>query len=148
MKAINIMLVEDDADDAELTLHAFKSIQGGNRKLFHAWDGVQAIDYIFAKGEHENGPIQNNLNLIILDLKLPKVNGLEVLKAVREDPRTTTIPCVMFTSSKERRDIDEATDLGVNSYLVKPISFEEHVKTVEMLIHYWTAMNHTKATLF
>jgi two-component system response regulator len=148
MKFVKILLVEDDPDDAELTMHAFKSFQSLNKKLVHAWDGVEALNYIFANGEHENGPIQNNLNLIILDLKLPKVNGLEVLKAVREDPRTATIPCVMFTSSKERRDIDEATDLGVNSYLVKPTSFEEHVKTVEMLIHYWTAMNHTKATLF
>jgi two-component system response regulator len=147
MKHINILLVEDDPDDAELTMHAFKSNPVTYRNLFHAKDGVEALNFIFSKEEHSNRPIQNNLNLIILDLKLPKVNGLEVLKAVREDPRTATIPCVMFTSSKEIRDIDAATNLGVNSYLVKPLSFDEHVKTVEILIHYWTTMNHTKFTV-
>jgi two-component system response regulator len=142
MKEVEILLVEDDPDDAELTLHAFNSnLEMLTRKIFHVKDGVEALDFIFAQNAFEGQKIRVDLKLIILDLKLPKLNGLEVLRAIREDKRTKMIPAVMLTSSKEKRDILEAYELGVNSYIVKPLSFDTYVKTVASIGDYWMLMN-------
>ncbi len=142
MKDYEILLVEDDPDDAELTLHAFNSsLEMLTRKLLHVKDGVEALDFIFAQNGYSGKKVQTDLKLIILDLKLPKLNGLEVLKAIREDKRTKTIPAIMLTSSKEKRDIQEAYELGINSYIVKPLSFEHYVKTVATIGNYWMTMN-------
>jgi two-component system response regulator len=142
MKEVEILLVEDDPDDAELTIHAFNSnLEMLTRKLFHVKDGVEAIEFIFGQNKFAEQGVQSNLKLIILDLKLPKLNGLEVLRAVREDPRTKMIPAVMLTSSKEKRDVIEAYELGINSYIVKPLSFDIYVKTVASIGDYWMLMN-------
>jgi two-component system response regulator len=142
MKEVEILLVEDDPDDAELTLHAFNSnLEMLTRKIFHVKDGVEALDFIFAQNAFANQKVQSDLKLIILDLKLPKLNGLEVLRALREDKRTKMIPAVMLTSSKEKRDILEAYELGINSYIVKPLSFDTYVKTVASIGDYWMLMN-------
>ncbi len=140
MKEIEILLVEDDPDDAELTLHSLNSNSKiMTRKLWHSKDGAEALEFIF--GDKSDLEVKANLKLIILDLKLPKINGLEVLRAIRQDQRTWLIPVIMLTSSKEKRDVEEAYDLGVNSYIVKPLSFEVYVQTVSMLGDYWMNMN-------
>ena len=142
MKEVEILLVEDDPDDAELTLHAFNSnLEMLTRKIFHVKDGVEALDFVFAQNAFSDQKVQSDLKLIILDLKLPKLNGLEVLRALREDKRTKMIPAVMLTSSKEKRDIIEAYELGINSYIVKPLSFDTYVKTVASIGDYWMLMN-------
>lgn len=142
MKEVEILLVEDDPDDAELTLHAFNSnLEMLTRKIFHVKDGVEALDFVFAQNDFSDQKVQTELKLIILDLKLPKLNGLEVLRALREDSRTKMIPAVMLTSSKEKRDIIEAYELGINSYIVKPLSFDTYVKTVASIGDYWMLMN-------
>ncbi len=144
MKEVEILLVEDDPDDAELTLHAFNSsVDMLTRNLFHVKDGVEALDFIFGQNAFDGERVKTDLKLIILDLKLPKLNGLEVLKAIREDERTKKLPVIMFTSSKEKRDILEAYDLGVNSYIVKPLAFEIYVSTVASMGNYWMTMNQT-----
>lgn len=142
MKDVEILLVEDDPDDAELTLHAFNSsLEMLTRKLLHVKDGVEALDFIYAQNAYNGQKVHSDLKLIILDLKLPKLNGLEVLKVIREDPRTKMIPVIMLTSSKEKKDILEAYELGINSYIVKPLSFDNYVKTVASIGNYWMLMN-------
>lgn len=134
---VDVLLVEDNTDDAELTIHALK--QGNkNMHLLHLKDGVEALNFIFAKKSYEKQVIQNDLKLVLLDLKLPRLDGLEVLRKIREDERTKTMPVVILTSSKEKRDIIEAYKLGVNSYVVKPVGFDNYVKTISTLAFYWT----------
>ncbi len=137
---IDVLLVEDNPDDTELTIHALTE---GNRALhlLHLKDGVEALDFIFAKRSLEKQKIQNDLKLVLLDLKLPKLDGLEVLRKIREDERTRTLPVVILTSSRERRDIAEAYKLGVNSYVVKPVGFDNYVKTISALAFYWSLVN-------
>ena len=137
---IDVLMVEDNPDDTELTIHALTE---GNKSLhlLHLKDGVEALDFIFAKRSLERQKIQNDLKLVLLDLKLPKLDGLEVLRKIREDERTRTLPVVILTSSRERRDIAEAYKLGVNSYVVKPVGFDNYVKTISSLAFYWSLVN-------
>ncbi len=137
---IDVLLVEDNPDDTELTTHALTE---GNKALhlLHLKDGVEALNFIFNKKSGENRKIQNTLRLVLLDLKLPRLDGLEVLRKIREDERTRTLPVVILTSSREKRDITEAYKLGVNSYVVKPVGFDNYVKTISSLAVYWSLLN-------
>jgi len=137
---IDVLLVEDNPDDTELTTHALTE---GNKALhlLHLKDGVEALNFIFNKKSEENRKIQNTLRVVLLDLKLPRLDGLEVLRKIREDERTRTLPVVILTSSREKRDIAEAYKLGVNSYVVKPVGFDSYVKTISSLAVYWSLLN-------
>jgi two-component system, response regulator len=137
---IDVLLVEDNPDDTELTIHALAE---GNKALhlLHLKDGVEALNFIFARKPYENQKIQNDLKLVLLDLKLPKLDGLEVLRKIREDERTRKLPVVILTSSREKRDIAEAYKLSVNSYVVKPVGFDNYVKTLSSLAFYWSLVN-------
>ncbi|HMI65698.1 MAG TPA: response regulator [Cyclobacteriaceae bacterium] len=137
---IDVLLVEDNPDDTELTTHALTE---GNKALhlLHLKDGVEALNFIFNKKSDENRKIQNTLRVVLLDLKLPRLDGLEVLRKIREDERTRTLPVVILTSSREKRDIAEAYKLGVNSYVVKPVGFDSYVKTISSLAVYWSLLN-------
>ena len=139
-ETVEILLVEDNPEDAELSLRALKKHNLANR-VVHVGDGEQALDFILARGSFESRNVENKPKLIILDLKLPKMDGLEVLKALKGDPATRAIPVVMMTSSKEERDIVESYRLGVNSYIVKPVDFEKFVIAVRDLGLYWLLLN-------
>jgi len=137
---IEILLIEDNPHEAELTIRALRK-QNLVNKLVHIDDGAEALDFIFSRGKHAaNGKIQQP-KLILLDLKLPKVDGLEVLLRVKSDPRTRGIPVVMLTSSREQNDIVESYRLGVNSYIVKPVNFERFANAVKDLGLYWLLIN-------
>jgi two-component system response regulator len=138
--AVEILLVEDDPQDLELALRALKKANVSNR-IVVARDGAEALDFIFCEGAHAGRRIEDRPRVILLDLKLPKVDGLEVLQRVRNDPRTRTIPIVVLTSSKEQRDVVESYRLGVNSYVVKPLSFAEFANAVQKLGQYWLLLN-------
>ncbi|MEJ7558460.1 MAG: response regulator [Pedobacter sp.] len=138
----DILLVEDNRSDALLTIRALKKHNLANN-LVHLTDGAQAIDYIFAFGEYIGRDINQKPKVIFLDIKMPKVNGLEVLRQVKNDERTKNIPIVMMTSSKEEKDIVESHELGVNSYVVKPVGFENFSKTIADLGFYWLVVNNT-----
>jgi len=137
---IEILLVEDNVSDAEMTIHALKRNNLAN-KLLHLKDGAAALDFIFAEGAYADMQMENTLKVILLDLKMPKVNGLEVLQRIRTDERTKRIPVVVLTSSKEDPDIRKCYDLGVNSYVVKPVEFDEFQKAITDLGLYWMIVN-------
>jgi two-component system response regulator len=137
---VEILLVEDNASDAEMTIDALKKNNLAN-KLLHVKDGAQALDFIFAQGEFASRNIENKPKVILLDLKMPKVNGIEVLQKIRSDERTKLIPVVMLTSSKEDPDIKKCYALGVNSYVVKPVEFDEFQKAISDLGLYWMIVN-------
>lgn len=137
---VEILLVEDNASDAEMTIDALKKNDLAN-KLLHVKDGAAALDFLFAEGEYQGRIIENKLKVILLDLKMPKVSGLEVLHKIRSDERTRNIPVVVLTSSKEDPDIKKCYDLGVNSYVVKPVEFDEFQKAVTELGLYWMIVN-------
>lgn len=137
---IEILLIEDNMNDAELTIRALKKNNLAN-KLVHLKDGAEAIDFIFAEGNYSGRKVENTPKVILLDLKMPKVNGIEVLQKIKADERTKKIPVVILTSSKEDPDIQECYHLGVNSYVVKPVQFEEFVKAVSELGLYWMILN-------
>jgi CheY-like chemotaxis protein len=139
---IEILLVEDNPNDVELTLHAFDKHKLANAVQV-ARDGQEALDYL--SGIDGNGGNQRP-NVVLLDLKLPKVDGLEVLRAIRASEQLRTLPVVMLTSSREERDIVESYDLGVNSYLVKPIDFDKFAETVQTLGLYWVLLNEPPPT--
>lgn len=139
-KVAELLLVEDNPFDAELTLTALKEKNLANQ-LHHVEDGEQALDFVFGRGKfahRANGP---RPSLILLDLKMPKVNGMEVLRELKSDPATKAIPVVVLTSSKEDPDIEECYRLGVNSYIVKPVGFENFVKAVSDVGLYWALLN-------
>jgi len=136
---VDILLVEDNPHDVELTLRALRKHHLAN-KVHVAKDGVEALDFIFATGPFA-GESPNRLKVILLDLKLPKVSGLEVLQKLKSDQRTKSIPVVVMTSSNEDRDIQECYKLGVNSYVVKPVEFDAFAKTVAELGFYWLLVN-------
>jgi two-component system, response regulator len=140
MNEIEILLVEDSPDDLEMTLHALRKGKVANRVQV-ARDGAEALDFIFCQGAFAARKMSGGPKVVLLDLKLPKVDGLEVLKRVKEDPRTRKIPVVVLTSSKEQNDVVESYHLGVNSYIVKPVSFEQFVAAVQELGIYWLLLN-------
>lgn len=137
---VEILLVEDNPNDAELAIRALKKHNLAN-KLTWVKDGAEALDFVFARGTYSGRDINCIPKLILLDLRLPKVDGLEVLRIVKSDEKTRLIPVVVMTSSKEDRDITESYKLGVNSYITKPVDFEEFVKTVAELGMYWLLLN-------
>jgi len=136
----DILLVEDNPDDVELTMRAFKKSMITN-KVVVAKDGVEALDYLFHTGSYKARNPGRNPALVLLDLKLPRVDGIEVLKRMRKDERTKTVPVVVLTSSKEETDVINGYSSGANSYVRKPISFEEFVRTVAQLAQYWLSVN-------
>jgi CheY-like chemotaxis protein len=137
---VDILLVEDNPNDAELAIRALKKHKLANN-LIHVPDGAAALDYLFARGEHAGRSIEDRPKLILLDLKLPKVDGLEVLKAIKSDERTKLTPVVVLTTSKEERDLVESYRLGANSYIVKPVDFDNFVGAVKELGYYWLLLN-------
>lgn len=138
-KFINILLVEDNPDDVELTMHALKKSNIAN-PIEVVRDGQEAIDYLFYKGKYLNS--KHSLpNLILLDLKLPKVTGIEILHKIKNDRKLKLIPVVVLTSSKEENDIMKSYDLGVNSYIRKPVDFDQFVETVKQIGFYWLLIN-------
>lgn len=139
-QAVEILLVEDNPEDLELTLRAFRKSNLANR-IEVARDGAEALDFLFCEGCHSGRRIEDGPRFILLDLKLPKVDGLEVLLRVKADPRTRDIPVVILTSSREQRDLVESYRLGVNSYILKPVNFEGFVAAVEQLGLYWLLLN-------
>ena len=140
--AIEILLVEDNPRDAELTIRALKKHNLAN-KLFHVEDGVQALDYLFARGKFAERDIKDLPKVILLDLKLPRINGLEVLRALKADERTMAIPVVVVTSSAEDPDVRTAYQLGANSYVIKPVQFEAFIDAMTKLGIYWLMVNHS-----
>ena len=137
---IEILLVEDNPDDVELTLHALRKANLGNR-IHVAHDGVEALDFIFCQGPHAGRKPECVPRVVLLDLKLPKVDGFEVLRRIKTDPRTQSIPVVVLTSSREQRDVIETYHLGVNSYIVKPVDFDRFAHAVQKLGVYWLLVN-------
>ena len=140
INAIEILLVEDNPYDAELTLRALKN-KGLANKLLTFTDGVEALDFLFGTGEFTGRNLAVRPKVILLDLKLPRVSGLEVLQRVKADERTKTIPVVIMTSSQEESDIVRGYNLGVNSYMVKPVDFDKFFQAVEELGLYWLLLN-------
>lgn len=137
---VDILLVDDSQDDVDLTLHSLRSQNLANR-VFVARDGEEALDFLFCTGPHTERSFDHPPKLILLDLKLPKVDGMQVLKQVKGDERTRSIPVVLMTSSKEERDRVAGYDLGVNSYLQKPVEFDEFRRMVKLLGLYWLVTN-------
>jgi CheY-like chemotaxis protein len=138
--AVQILLVEDDPHDLELALRALRK-SGISNRVEIARDGAEAIDYILCEGAHSARKISETPRVILLDLKLPKIDGLEVLRRVKGDPRTKMIPIVVLTSSKQQQDVVESYKLGVNSYIVKPVNFESFIEAVRHLGLYWLLLN-------
>ncbi|HMH21174.1 MAG TPA: response regulator [Puia sp.] len=137
---IDVLIVEDNPSDAEMTTRALKKNNFANR-LFHVSDGAEALDFIFGEGEYAGEQIGHTLKLILLDLKMPRVNGIEVLQKIKADARTKKIPVVMLTSSKEDPDIQKCYDLGANGYVVKPVEFSEFHKTITNIGLFWLMVN-------
>jgi two-component system response regulator len=137
---VDILLVEDNPYDAELTYRALSS-KGLPHKLLTCSDGVEALDFLFGNGIYAGRNPAERPKVIFLDLKLPRVNGLEVLQRIKADERTRTIPVVILTSSQEELDITRSYDLGVNSYMVKPVDFDKYFQVVEELGLYWLLLN-------
>lgn len=137
---VEVLLVEDNPHDAELTLRALKKHHLANQ-VHWVRDGAEALDFIFAQGVYGGWDINHKPRLMLLDLKLPKLDGLEVLRQVKLDPRTRVIPVVILTASREDRDLQECYQLGVNSYIVKPVEFEAFLKAVAEIGLYWLLLN-------
>jgi two-component system response regulator len=137
---IEILLVEDNPHDAELTIRTLKKVHLAN-KLTHVKDGAEALDFIFSRGAYAGRNINEKPKVILLDIKMPKVDGIEVLRQIKSNPDTKTIPVVIMTSSKEEQDIITSYKLGVNSYVVKPVDFDGFAKAVADLGFYWLITN-------
>ena len=142
---IEILLVEDNQDDLDMTLRALRKANLANH-IHIARDGAEALEFIFGQGARTGHKMENGPKLILLDLKLPKIDGLEVLERIKTDPRTKMIPVVILTSSKEQRDVIESYKLGVNSYIVKPVNFEGFAAAVQELGMYWLLLNQPPKT--
>ncbi len=139
--SIDILLVEDNIDDAELALRELKKARTTST-IYHVKDGEEALDFIFATGKYAGQrDIQHFPKVILLDIQMPKVNGIEVLEKIKADPRTSAIPVVILTSSNQSPDIKKCYSLGVNSYIVKPVNFEAYARAVNELGLYWLLLN-------
>lgn len=138
---VEILLVEDNPQDAELTIRALKKHNLANR-LVHVEDGAEALDFLFGRGKYEGRRIDVSPKVVLLDLKLPKVNGLEVLRSMKSDPRLQTIPVVMVTSSAEHPDVKAAYNLGANGYVIKPVQFDAFMEAMSKIGIYWLMVNH------
>lgn len=139
-EAVDILLVEDNPDDVELALLALRRNNLANQ-IHVARDGAEALDFLFCRGEFSNRSTERPPRVVMLDLKLPKVDGMEVLRAIKSDPRTRTVPVVVMTSSREQRDLVDGYQLGVNSYIQKPIDFTQFREIVKNLGFYWLVIN-------
>ncbi len=139
-KPIEILLVEDNPRDLEMTMRSLEKAKLANN-IQVARDGAEALAFLFGEGAHVGRKIEDGPRLILLDLKLPKVDGLEVLQRIKGDSRTMMIPVVILTSSKEQKDVVESYRLGVNSYIVKPVNFERFATAVQELGLYWLLLN-------
>lgn len=139
-EVIDILLVDDNPDDTELTTHALLE-SNKSLHLLHLKNGMEVLDLISDKMANQNDAMLNELKLVLMDLKLPKMDGLEILRKIRENKKTRNLPVVILTSSRERRDITEAYALGVNSYVVKPVGFDNYVRMVGALAFYWSEVN-------
>jgi two-component system response regulator len=137
---VEILLVEDNPKDVELTLHALRKENLSNR-IQVVRDGEEALEFLFCRGTYSNRSFDNPPKLVVLDLKLPKVDGLEVLRAIKNDSRTRAIPVAILTSSNEDRDLVAGYKLGVNSYIQKPVDFNQFRDTVKQLGLYWLVVN-------
>jgi two-component system response regulator len=137
-----ILLVEDNPDDEALTLRAFRKSNVANRVVV-ARDGVEALDYLFSTGSHAGRDPHDVPQLVLLDLKLPRIDGLEVLRRIRSDERTRLLPVVILTSSREQQDLLDGYGLGANSYVQKPVDFAKFLQAVEQLKLYWLVLNET-----
>lgn len=135
-----ILLVEDSSSDEELTLRALKRANVRN-PIVVARDGAAALDYLFARGAHADRPLDTEIQVVLLDLNLPKLSGLDVLRAIRGSEQTRRLPVVILTSSHEDRDVIESYDRGANSYIVKPVDFVQFAEAVRQLGLYWLVLN-------
>lgn len=142
MNEVEVLLVEDNPSDAELTMRALKKSNLAN-KLFHVKDGAEAIDFLFSQGAYTDHRVESGPKVVLLDLKLPKVDGIEVLRKIKSDDRTRKIPVVVMTSSREDRDLNECYQLGVNGYVVKPVEFDDFARAVSQLGLFWLLINET-----
>jgi CheY-like chemotaxis protein len=142
LNEVEVLLVEDNPSDAELTMRALRKKNLAN-KLVHLKDGAEAIDFLFAQGLYTNRRVENSPKVVLLDLKLPKVNGIEVLRKIKSDDRTRKIPVVVMSSSREDSDLAACYELGVNGYVVKPVEFEDFARAVSELGCYWLLINET-----
>jgi two-component system response regulator len=139
-QSVEILLVEDNPQDLELAQRALQKAKLTNR-IHVARDGEEALEFIFCEGPYASRRLEDSPKLILLDLKLPKISGLEVLRRLKGDPLTRRIPVVILTSSKEQKDVIESYHLGVNSYIVKPVNFESFAAAVQQIGMYWLLLN-------
>jgi CheY-like chemotaxis protein len=137
---IEILIVDDSSSDAELAILTLRKAKLAN-KIHVAADGAEALDFLFCRGAYADRSFADPPRLVLLDLKMPKVDGIEVLRAVRGDPRTKAIPVVVLTSSKEQRDVVESYHLGVNAYIEKPVEFEPFRQVIEKIGMFWLVVN-------
>jgi CheY-like chemotaxis protein len=141
--AIDILLVDDNSSDAELTMYALRKANFGN-KLKLVRDGAEALDFLFGEGIYARADHRSTVpKVVLLDLKLPKIDGTEVLRRIKSDPRTRNIPVVVLTSSDEERDVGHAYELGANSYIVKPVDFKQLSENIAQVGFYWLQLNHS-----
>jgi two-component system response regulator len=143
LNEVEVVLVEDNPNDAELAIRALKEYNFAN-KLMWLKDGVEALDFIFAQGQYTDRSVEEVPKVILLDLKLPRVDGLEVLEKIKSDTRTKSIPVVVLTSSSEERDIIASYNLGVNSYVIKPVDFDKFVDAAKEIGLYWMLLNESE----
>ncbi|HWB08010.1 MAG TPA: response regulator [Pirellulales bacterium] len=141
---VEILLVEDNPSDIKLALHAFRANNLANQ-VHVVRDGAEALEFLFCTDRYASRSMADGPKVILLDLKLPFVDGIEVLRRIKADPRTQAIPVVMMTSSKEDRDIVESYQLGVNSYIIKPVDFDRFTEAVQQLGYYWLLLNQLPA---
>ena len=141
-----ILLVEDNPDDEALTLRAFNKNRIGNQVVV-ARDGVEALDYLFGNGQHAGRDLSVMPAVVLLDLKLPRIDGLEVLRRIRADQRTALLPVVVLTTSREPLDLAQAYRLGANSYIRKPVDFDRFERAIGLIGHYWLELNETTETV-
>ncbi|MBL7758553.1 MAG: response regulator [Chitinophagaceae bacterium] len=139
--SVEVLLVEDNVADAELTIRELRKHNMANH-LVHVKNGEEALEFIFAKGKYASTrEVQYTPKMVLLDIQMPKVNGIEVLQQIKDDPRTRSLPVVILTSSKENPDIQRCYDLGANSYIVKPVNFESFAQAIKNLGFYWLLLN-------